>query len=441
LNAAHRARLLAERSKPVPDRKYRLWCRDAWREFDVFRVPVEALLLNVDNRRFTAERKLVEDSIGHTLDPEANPADEQVVISILLDEDPQKLLDGGTPKATADTLSLEADWRARSQETPFWVRPDGTVRNGNRRLAVIKRLQSRVGEEGNEWVDAVILDPADIDERELFKMEQREQLTENFKVRYTDINLLLALRDAAIQEDVDWADPQDLDRVAGMLQRVAGGDKAYAIIQLQAIRYMDAYLKDLNADGQYHKLFRRVERFRDVGKNMARLQEEFPDEAADLLRLQFAAIRSDLPHDDIRSLRNIFLRERGRYDELLAKVTAEEEAWEQRTEPQLLDPQIGRAEPESEAEAEADESEESEESGPVLVDYPRREVSELVKNAIDAHRAATMDARNQLIQAWGRLEQITETRLVEALKEADGEARRTLSDIVEWSERAKPLLR
>ena len=79
--------------------------------------------------------------------------------------------------------SLRSDWLKRKQETPFWIRPDGTVRNGNRRLAVIHRLRADVGVEGNDWVEVVILDPKDINEDDLFEMEQREQLTENLKVR------------------------------------------------------------------------------------------------------------------------------------------------------------------------------------------------------------------------------------------------------------------
>ena len=46
-------------------------------------------------------------------------------------------------------------------------------------------------------------------------MEQREQLTEDFKVRYTDINLLLALKDAAITRNIDWADAESIERVGG----------------------------------------------------------------------------------------------------------------------------------------------------------------------------------------------------------------------------------
>src|SRR3974390_3442871 len=116
---------------------------------------------------------------------------------------------------------------------------DGVVRNGNRRLAMLKRLQREEGLEGFEYVDAVMLNPDQIDEVALFDMEQREQLTENLKVRYTEINLLLAIRDAAEGRGIIWSDSEDIDRVAGELQYIIGNDQRYAVVQLNAIKYMD----------------------------------------------------------------------------------------------------------------------------------------------------------------------------------------------------------
>ena len=305
MNAEERTHMLQDKSENT-NRTHRLWCKDEWREIPVYRVPVEALLLNVENRRFAADKTLVESLIGHPLDPENNPDDEASVIAILLDSGLE--VDGNRVKGhpTRDTESLQDDWLRRKQETPFWIRPDGTVRNGNRRLAVIKRLQVEGGDDGLEWVETLVLDPDEIDEEDLFKMEQREQLTENLKVRYTDINLLLALREAAILERIDWADDDSLGAVAGALQLAAGGDKGYAEIQLRAIRHMDAYLDDQEKSGEYHLLLRQVERFRDVGRMMAKIQTDYPEDAPDMLRIAFAAIQAGNPHGDIRVLRNIF---------------------------------------------------------------------------------------------------------------------------------------
>ena len=311
MNATERRQAIESRSEPT-DRTVRLWCKDQWRDFPVTRVPVDALLLNVDNRRFAAERTLMESALGHSLDPENSEVDEFSVISILLDTGND--IDGNIVKGTPskDYDLLRADWLRRKQASPFWIRPDGSVRNGNRRLAMLKRLRNN-GITGTEWIEAVVLNPEDpdnIDEHDLFEMEQREQVTEDFKVRYTDMNLLLTIRQAAIDLGIDWFDPDSIRRVAGELQEVAGGSQTSATVQLRAIKYMDAYLEDATAPGQYHKLLRQVERFRDIGKIMPWVEENYPDDTADMLQLMFAAVRAGNPHGDIREIKRMFLQER-----------------------------------------------------------------------------------------------------------------------------------
>jgi hypothetical protein len=129
-NVAERQRVINERKRPV-DRKVRLWVCDNWQEFDVFTVPVDALVLNIDNRRFRAERLWAEEELGRSLDPENYPDDERTIESLLLDTSHR--LEGsriiGNP--SDDYEALKNDWMRRGQESPFWIRPDGTVRNGN----------------------------------------------------------------------------------------------------------------------------------------------------------------------------------------------------------------------------------------------------------------------------------------------------------------------
>ena len=80
---------------------------------------------------------------------------------------------------------------------------------------MIKRLQREGGDVGLQWVDAVVLDEDEIDEPALLEMEQREQLTENFKVRYNDIDYLLALQEAANHREIDWFAASSIEEVAG----------------------------------------------------------------------------------------------------------------------------------------------------------------------------------------------------------------------------------
>ena len=401
-------------------------------------VPVDALLLNVDNRRFAAERTLMESKLGHPLDPENSEDDEISVISILLDtgHDVDGNLVKGTP--SKDYEGLKTDWLRRKQASPFWVRPDGSVRNGNRRLAILKRLRND-GITGTEWVEAVVLNPEhpdNIDEHDLFEMEQREQLTEDFKVRYTDMNLLLTLRHAAVDSGIDWFDPESIRKIAGQLQEVAGGNQAYATIQLRAIKYMDAYLEDANAAGQYHKLLRQVERFRDIGKIMSRIEEDYQDDSADMLQLMFAAVRAGNPHGDIRAIRKMFLEERGRYESLQTQVTQDEKEWEQTGAREIGDPDLSSESDESEF-----EDEDSEQEPPIQTPgYPQQQVRRRIKNAIDGFQAGQLEVVDTLDQILSRLRILSNVsgHLAETLSGPRGrEAKDMLTHIIEWAEEAK----
>lgn len=435
MNADERRRTIEQRKEQTGEME-RLWCKDDWKRFPIFRVPVDALMLNVDNRRFAAERKLAEEQLEHPLDPENSAEDEQSVIAILLDKNLS--VDGavwrGTPKKDSD--ALRDDWLRRGQESPFWIRPDGTVHNGNRRLAILKRLRlERV--EGTEWIKAIILDPTEVDEVDLFEMEQREQLTEDFKVRYTDINLLLALRDAAIARGIDWADEDSIQQVAGQLQSVAGGDQKYATIQLRAIRYMDEFLRDANAPGEYQRLFGQVERFRDVGKNMARIAPDYPDAAADMLRLTFAAIHAGNPHGDIRSLLQMFLNDRDRFNALLKQIEEDEAEWES-SGPELVNPDL------SSARIEETEDDNTEAPGPVAPRYPKERVRTRLANAIDGFKAAaSKDVASILEQVRNRLDALVDDRrqLEQALADdPDGSVRKALDHIIGWTQKVRDSL-
>jgi hypothetical protein len=308
---------------------------------------------------------------------------------------------------------------------------------------MLRRMRETAGIEGTEWADAIILEPTTIDEQEVFELEQREQLTEDFKVRYTDINLLLALRDAALSRGIDWADPDSVERVAGELRNVAGkgGNKTYAAIQLRAIRYMDEYLRDSNAPGQYHKLVRQrqVERFRDVGNVMLTMEADYPESATDMLRLAFAAIRAGNPHGDIRSLRKMFRDDPDRFRQLCADIDKDEQGWEPVTEVQLLAPS-----PAGETDVEETDDDESEVPGPTVPNYPAEKVRTRIKNSIDGFLAAsTLDAVSTLEQALNRLKSLTgePNRLVDALSnDPDDEVREKLRGIIEWSKEAERIL-
>ena len=360
----------------------RLWVLGQWQNLPVRRVSVSDLTLNIDNRRFAAERQLFEQQLGHSLDPENSEEDALSIESILLDRDLQ--VDGnlviGQPGK--DYLALKLDWLRRNQETPFWVLADGTVRNGNRRLAMLRRLIREEGSESYGHVDAVVLD--EFDEITIFEMEQREQLTEDYKVRYTDINLLLAIKDAADDKNIDWYDTNSIQSVASELQHVMRNDTKYAVVQLYAIKYMDAYLQDLDEDGRYDKLIGQIERFRDVGRFMRSIEEEDASVVNYVLQVLFAAVNSGMTHLDIRKIRRLFDKDRDGFNLLAISILDAEKQWEQPSEGDVL------RTPEK-VDDEMDDSEnptdEQETPGPSVTNYPKEAVRDIFEDAFDRHES------------------------------------------------------
>ena len=184
MNPDERREAIAARHVEVR-RAERKWAKGDFQNFPVYRVPVDLLVLNTDNRRFKAERIKWESELGRPLDPLASEDDEASVIGILLDRDHELLHGRVQGKPSKDTEALIADWRKRGQETPLWIRPDGWVINGNRRLAILKRLALQHGSATGiyDWVEVIMLDPREIADDDLFQMEAWEQLTEGYKLR------------------------------------------------------------------------------------------------------------------------------------------------------------------------------------------------------------------------------------------------------------------
>lgn len=288
------------------ERTDRIWTKGAFEDLPIQRAPTELLYLNHDNRRFRAEAQGAAAELERQLDPMARPDDEESIISLLLDRDPHVENDTIIGKPSKDALALKADWEKRGQEKPFWIRPDGLVLNGNRRLAMIKREQGELGSEFSPWVDVILFADDDYDEEVVFDLESAEQLTEGLKVRYSDINVLLTLRDAATREDVDWADAESIEKVAARIQHLVNNDPSYAVVQLNAIRYMDLYLEDIDSAGEYHRLQRMVERFREVGITMSAVADDDPSREDLMLGVMFASIQANSTNLDIRAIRQMW---------------------------------------------------------------------------------------------------------------------------------------
>ncbi|MBN9605459.1 MAG: ParB N-terminal domain-containing protein [Actinomycetales bacterium] len=422
-----RTAAIAQKKTPV-GRSTRQWAKGEFIDIEIWRVPVELLVLNAGNRRFHAEKLEWEEQMGRPLDPQAREEDERSIISILLDTDQRISGDEVVGKPSKDAQALIGDWTLRGQEQPLWIRPDGFVVNGNRRLAALKRLAEEHGTATGtySYVEVVILGD-DIDDDELFQMEAREQLTEGLKVRYGDLNLLLTLREAAERHQVDWTDDDSIHDVARLIQDLVGNNPSYAEVQLQTIRYMDQYLDYTGEPGVYQRMIGQVERFRDIGKNMKIALREDPDGALDLLEISFRAVQAGLKHEQIRDVRRLALEEPAVFEGLVEEINDIVENHSDDGIPSAENP----TDPDPDADIDVDEEDLAESPVATAPDFPKHDVARAFEVAIENRNSKHRnDAEALLREAAGRLAQVSAENLAALLSKAA--VRDALEAIREW---------
>lgn len=415
----------------------RIWVKGEFQELPVLRAPTELLYLNDDNRRFRAEAQGTAAELGRQLDPTSRPADELSIISLLLDRDPHVEDDEVVGKPDKASVALRQDWEKRGQESPFWIRPDGLVLNGNRRLAMIKRAQADVGDGFWPWVDVVVFTEDEYDDDVVFDLEATEQLTEGLKVRYSDINVLLTLRDAGDRAGVDWLDGNSIKTTATRIQHLVNNDPSYAEIQLNAIKYMDLYLEDLGYPGEYHRLRRTVERFREVGKTMSAVEEEDGDKSDLVLRVLFAAVQANSTNLDIRIIRRLWREEPEAFERLYGDVEDLEEETEPETDPEPDEVAV--------VDEEDDDEDDDGDTGeaPAAPDYPKQAVKRALDDAVQTFAdSQKRDKRLHVLNAASRLPHIEADDLSDHL--GDGaeakKLREALQIIVAWADEIRALV-
>jgi hypothetical protein len=433
MNSEERKQALGQRRERLEGRSERIWTKTSFEDFPVYKVPTELLRLNADNRRFRAEAQGVEADLGRELDSDA---DEVSIIALLLDKEPRVEGARVIGDRNKDTVALEADWKRRRQERPLWIRPDGVVSNGNRRLALVKRLAAAEGVTGHEWVDAIFMDEQTYDDETLFEMEAREQLTEGYKVRYTKMNLLLTLRDAAEKQGVDWYDRDSIKGAAERIQHLVANNPNYARVQLRAVKAMTDYLTWIERPGDFSALRNKVERFRDVGKNMEWLAENAPEHQAAMLELCFLAIQSGSSHPDIREIRKLVKRDPTSFEALSAEV--EQIASEpDGDEPEPAEPVL--PDDEDPEDRESDLEDEVVGDGPSTARQKR--IFEAVNAAAQASRAHGDPPETKLRTAATKLGEVDPVTLLASTTGGAQEwVRGSIAEVIAWVEVAKTAL-
>ncbi len=194
-------------------------------------VKTDYLIYNIRNGRFQAELNEKEEELKRRLDPN-DEKDSMIVQQLLLQQNP------------LETEALKENLRQFGQMDSGIITFDGTVIDGNRRMAILKSLYQETGDPRFRNIMVGRL-PQGVEERDLWRIEADTHLAKGFELKYGGVNELLKLQEGVSQgyseEDISGAlngrwTPSQIHR------------------KLEIFRLIESYLETIGHPGQYHRV-------------------------------------------------------------------------------------------------------------------------------------------------------------------------------------------
>jgi len=155
----------------------------------VYKLPFDLLCYNIDNGRFAVEKILLEKDLGRSLNYD-DPDDIKRIRKMLIGEDPD---------LTAEAKALMKDLRLVGQLEPGVITHDGSVINGNRRMAVIELLDKKDPIGKWKYLEVGRL-PPNIGSQDLWRIEAGLQLSKEKREKYGPMNELLKIKEGQAAE-------------------------------------------------------------------------------------------------------------------------------------------------------------------------------------------------------------------------------------------------
>lgn len=136
-----------------------------------------------------------------------------------------------------DEQGLRADLLQNDQQDPLIITSDGTVLNGNRRLACLREVP------GHTYVDVVVLPP--ISQEEIYELEVELQMAQEFKAPYNWVNQLLTIREGVDELGIPKAD-------IAKKMRLESQTSTEVTKLLRVLRVIDLFLERQGHPGAYY---------------------------------------------------------------------------------------------------------------------------------------------------------------------------------------------
>lgn len=267
---------------------YQLLYRGTLQPFEVWEIPMDALIYNQYNGRIGSVVKSFEKQ-SHTLDPEV---DEDVILIEKFLWDSKE----SSNKVTLDSL------RKTGQIKFGIVSSDGVIIDGNRRASLMNRIRhdSKSTQEEKDrcsFFKAVIL-PENATKKEILQLETSFQMGEDEKVDYNPIEKYLKCKDL---EDAGFT----RDEIASFMSV----PKKEVDLNLEILELMDQYLAFYEYDGLYTLAEGHEDSFQKLNAalkqynaGVANMWDYTPEDINNLMGVAFDYIRLNLPQNDIRDI-------------------------------------------------------------------------------------------------------------------------------------------
>lgn len=267
---------------------YQLLYRGVLKPFEVWEIPMEALIYNQYNGRIGSVVKSYEKQ-SHTL----NPEDDSDIALI------EKFLWESKKDANKNTM----DSLKKTGQIKFGiVSSDGVIIDGNRRASLMNRirLDSHSTQEEKDrckYFKAVIL-PENATKKDILQLETSFQMGEDEKVDYNPIEKYLKCKDL---EDAGFT----RDEIASFM----GITKKEVDQNLEILDLMDQYLAFYEYDGIYTMAEGHEDSFQKLNialkqyqSGVANMWNYTAQDLNDMLGVAFDYIRLGLPQNDIRDI-------------------------------------------------------------------------------------------------------------------------------------------
>ena len=262
------------------------------KDLKILRLPLDYVFFNIKNGRFAAEyMEKVKQEGGRELDM-SDESDTKKIQELLLQQEPKQ------------TAVLEEDLKRYGQKNPGIITHDGYVINGNRRMAVLKRLADD-GKSEFGYIKVARL-PKNISEADVWKIEAGIQLSRQEKLDYGPINTLLKLKEGT---DASLSNAEIASALYG------GFTEDEIEERLKRLDLIEEYLSYIHKPLNYKEAEGVHEHFIVLQKMMNNLKNDSDFNKMRIFEIQkiaFELIRQGKPQMEIRKIRRILDEKKAR---------------------------------------------------------------------------------------------------------------------------------